>query len=914
MPTELAQKQEIESPDLTELENFSNFLRYERTWIFNQFIRLRFNIIALFTGNQAMKTSACAYQYVLRILGTHPVPEKNVLYFECPNNHKFNKITLPKDSICPQCKSEIKIHERGSRVFRFASEVLPGEKSNVSEDGQSAEVKNTVYPEFKKWLPPFLIKRDITFRNMAMIIRDPNIGYVFCDQQYKGEDIIVELVAYSQTVASTAGKQRMSVWEDEEAPYDFHEEQLPRLMAENGDLLISLTPANKLCFDEQTEIITNRGWKKYDEILLSDKLLTCNISKNLLEWKSIIGFYLEKYHGKMIQLKSKTFDALVTPEHKWLVCNDRRQNDLYLEKTENLNTRHIIRRMVSETNYLANNKELCYGDEFIALIGWVVTDGSVSNNKVCIYQSLTAYPEYCKKIDKLTKPFPQCVRKDVIEYGNTVIEGKEWNGSGIMCRWNLTYDLRKSILNCLEFGKSIKEDLICSLSQRQLQILFDTMTDGDGSRRKDSGIVFTQSQNEPLIDNFLLIATLLGRLAKKGIIKGSHGGFRHIVWVYSQGKRFWPNSHFKQLNKEIVDYDGYIWCLTTENKTVVIRRNGCVSISGNSWSYDEIFERARVYIRTQAVCDYLTTQDYKPEQIEWTDNKTPIAVIQAASDDNPTLSIEAIEEKMSIYEDPDIVATRRYGVHKQVKGRIFKGFEYPAHFIEKNEYFPEGIPIDWTHARGIDYHPQTNWACGCISLSPQNEAFIWKEYNPSPERFTTAEICRDFAVMTAGYKFILNLIDPLSEEIKKDKITIRDDINREFWELKKEGISLNSYWQCWDTKGEKGRDEIRKRLKNAKEVGRPFNNKRMKDGREIYLPTIWILNTCVLSAKSIKMWRWEEYTDTKMAMVKGDKNKPQQKWSHFNTVWEALFKHPAFKPRRNIPREERGAGYFQGRR
>ena len=47
----------------------------------------------------------------------------------------------------------------------------------------SAEVKNTVYPAFKKWLPPSWIKKDITFRNLAMIIRDPNDGKVFCDEE-----------------------------------------------------------------------------------------------------------------------------------------------------------------------------------------------------------------------------------------------------------------------------------------------------------------------------------------------------------------------------------------------------------------------------------------------------------------------------------------------------------------------------------------------------------------------------------------------------------------------------------------------------------------------------------------------------------------------------------------------------------
>lgn len=579
-------KPQSDQLDYSQLEHFSNFLKYQPTWQFKQLIHLPHKIIAAFTGNRAMKTSGFAYQYIYRLLGWHPIPEKNILYFECPQKHKFTVKTLPKDWICPKCNSEIKIHERESRIFRFASETLPGETSTVSKDGSiSAEVRNTVYPEFKKWLPPILLKQDIKHRNLAMIIHDINNGSIFCDKEYYGNDIIVEFVSYSQDVQASAGQRRVSVWMDEEPPFDFWEEQVPRVADEEGDLLLSLTPANKI-----------------------------------------------------------------------------------------------------------------------------------------------------------------------------------------------------------------------------------------------------------------------------------------------------------------------------------------------SWTYDGIFERAQVYIRTKTMCDFLKTDDYDPPQIEYTDNRSSIAVIQAATDDNPTMTEAAIKQMVDAYggdEDPDLVATRRYGIHKQVKGRIFKGFEYKVHFINPEPYFPYGIPHDWVHARGIDYHPQTPWACANMSLSPTNEAFIWCDYNPSPEKYTIRECCHEFAIMGRDYKFTLNLIDPLSEGIKKDKITVLDDINSEFYQLKKEGIGEGAYWQTWDTKGEKGRDEIRKRLANAKRCLRPFNNKiRDERGRDIYLPTLWIFNTCKRAAEHMRRWRWEQYIEAKMAQLKDAKNKPEEKWSHFCVTIECIFKHPSFRAKRiKTFREERKIKqYFKGRR
>ncbi|MBW2647341.1 MAG: hypothetical protein JRE23_14425, partial [Deltaproteobacteria bacterium] len=266
--------------ELEKIEQLLQFSRYKTTRVFQRYLRLPHKVKGLFTGNQSMKTSATAYQYVLRILGTHPVPKFNVLYFECSKRaelfessedheiyHKLKEVyvkahpsnwvnpldsgtfrikTLPKDNTCPECGSKIVIHRRKTRIFRFASETLPTEKGVIEGDTvQSAEVKNTQYPEFKKWCPPFLIKRDnITVRNSVLTLHDPNGNRMFGDLQYIGADIMIEFSGYSQSVQAGAGVQRLSVWEDEEPPLDFHEEQFPRLLAEDGDIIITVTPAN----------------------------------------------------------------------------------------------------------------------------------------------------------------------------------------------------------------------------------------------------------------------------------------------------------------------------------------------------------------------------------------------------------------------------------------------------------------------------------------------------------------------------------------------------------------------------------------------------------------------------------------------------------------------------------------------
>ncbi len=572
------------------------------------------DIIFLCTGNQYGKTAGTAYQYVLRILGFHPVPKKNLVYFECPSRDTDNKaphgyheqhygfadgseITVngwekgtwsladkPKDDKCPYCGRDIVIHKRNSKVFRFCSQTLPGEKETIEGgDGVSAEVKNAVYPEFKKWLPKGLIKKDITFRSYAMIIKDPWAGQVLLrDEVYKGMDSVVEFVSYSQSTQATAGTQKCSVWVDEESPKDFWDEQIPRLFAEDGDLVLSLTPANRM-----------------------------------------------------------------------------------------------------------------------------------------------------------------------------------------------------------------------------------------------------------------------------------------------------------------------------------------------SWTYDELFERSSVFIRTKTICDALSTKDTPLLMGETTEFDLGIGVIQASTYDNPTISNDVVTKMMESVDDPDVKNTRLYGVHKMASGRIFKDFDYRCHIIDGDKYFPTGMYHDWRFARMIDYHEKNPWACSYIALSPYNEAFVWEELSPSPEKMVTREISHRLAELSGDYKYSLDLIDPLANKVQTNTgTTVTEDLNSFFREYQREDIYpgfRGGYFQAWDTKSTRGRDEVRRRLKWSKVCKTPFNNKISKQGISKYVPTLWVLKNCKETARSLKQWRYAEFADRTSRVNKDANETPVQKFSHYCMCLEAIFKDKRFRPPKNVSFRAEKPKYFQGR-
>ena len=590
-----------------QLNDLSALLSFKPTWQLKKFMRLPHKILGLFSGNQSWKTSSVSFHYVMRVLGHHPVPKKNVVYFECEIRNKdnlaphgyyefidngirvrgwekgtWNIKTLPKDGKCPYCGKLIVVHQRNSKKIRLCAETLPADKEKISKDGtQSAETKNTIYPELMKWMPPFLIKRDITVRNPALIVRDPLAGMELNNTKVKDDDIVFDFMGYSQDFQAGAGVQRLSIYCDEEPAKEFWDEQLLRLLAEDGDIILGLTPARQM-----------------------------------------------------------------------------------------------------------------------------------------------------------------------------------------------------------------------------------------------------------------------------------------------------------------------------------------------TWTYDEIYEKAQIYYRTPKVCEHLnnTEKDKNYKTIEVTDSPNPIAVMQASSYDNPTLSPQVIEEMVAAIDDPDVLATRIFGIHRQVSGRIFKKFDYKIHFIDYEKYFPNGMFRDYNHYRMIDYHPHNKWACVWLSASPYNEAFVWKEWSPDPERIITRLIVNEMAVMSGDYKFKLDLIDALAAENQPGSGTSTlEDLNDFFLELKREGICTGAYFETWDTKGIRGREVIRERLKYAKDCKRPFNNKVQHQGITRYLPTLWISNRCPETAKSLKQWRLESRIRAASNVDKDRLERPTQKFSHYCTALEAIFKDKRLKaPLTVYKAPSKTPRYFQG--
>lgn len=206
----------------------------------------------------------------------------------------------------------------------------------------------------------------------------------------------------------------------------------------------------------------------------------------------------------------------------------------------------------------------------------------------------------------------------------------------------------------------------------------------------------------------------------------------------------------------------------------------------------------------------------------------------------------------------------------------------------------EMIPPNWAHFRTWDYHPANQNPILLLSLSPQNECFVWGEVNVDPKKFTTELIAEKIIDASGDLRFKLNRIDPLAGVNQPNtSTTVIQDLNKLFQKFRKQGFGTGGRWEPYDTKYHAtrrgflaGRDNIKHRLINASKAKKPFNNliQNERTGFKELLPTLWISERCRVTLNSLYKWRMED-------------GKPAQKWSHHCTALEGIMKEKLFKPK-----------------
>lgn len=304
------------------------------------------------------------------------------------------------------------------------------------------------------------------------------------------------------------------------------------------------------CYDEETEVATDQGWKRWNSVKEGETFLTLNQFTNEISYQKSTRIYSSDYIGSMVQLKMQHVDLLVTPNHNML-AKPREGKYQLIPASDFFKRSHRIR--MGTGFWKGRNKT--YNSGQMKLLGFFIGDGylSLNSKKPCFHLTKERKIRF---LYNCANEAGYCVtRKENDKYTVDDIDD----------------DYLQLIRNCYDVNrdKTIPTDALEEL----LEELFEGLMNSDGFTREDGREVYSTS-SIPLRDSIQLLAVLMGR----GATYGKQGtGYR--VSIY-QDRELEPCIGWTT-SKE-VDYEGKIYCATVPNGILYVRRNGIPCWCGNS--------------------------------------------------------------------------------------------------------------------------------------------------------------------------------------------------------------------------------------------------------------------------------------------------------------------------------------------
>lgn len=310
------------------------------------------------------------------------------------------------------------------------------------------------------------------------------------------------------------------------------------------------------CVSEDTEALTENGWKKYNEIS-SEKIATFNINKNKIEYLIPERVMAYDYNGYLVRLKNRTQEQLLTPDHKVVrkKFNSSKFEFIEAQKLSGFKTPVLI-PLASETE-----SKLEINDNLIKLYAWLVSEGSFSSSRrrIDIYQSE-------KNKDKCDE-----IRKILSDLNYKWDEQKRVSGfsKNFCITFRLNQETSRKIRKTIN-SKKIPL-IIKKLSKRQIKLFIDNYVKGDGFI-EPNGRIRIVTKDKEVRDSIQELCSLCGYGSTTSLRKENN------VWQINIIRN--PLASITKI--DWVKYKGKVWCPTTRNGTFIARRNGKVFITGNT--------------------------------------------------------------------------------------------------------------------------------------------------------------------------------------------------------------------------------------------------------------------------------------------------------------------------------------------
>ena len=328
--------------------------------------------------------------------------------------------------------------------------------------------------------------------------------------------------------------------------------------------LMLLSFANRECFDEETEVLTENGWVSISAVRSGEKIAQYNITTSAVSFDYPLDKVAREYNGVMHHYKNLRTDIMVTENHDIIV---RHPTTKKIEKKKSLAGTWGRNYQYPSAGYVESFGSTL--SSFDKLLVAIQADGCIVNNT----------PKYDRNNGSLVVDF-SIKKQRKLERLKTVMD-----------ECNLSYNVRTaedgfsriklSINNMEHLKDNIKNFNWFDISNISLSFAADFINevlfwDGSGNNWYNT--------NLSAVDKLQAVATLCGKSATISVNRAAGNnsilGKEHetkTCYVVSFSDNEWKEYPYR---KEVL-YSGNVYCFTMPQGTLVTRRNGKVSIQGN---------------------------------------------------------------------------------------------------------------------------------------------------------------------------------------------------------------------------------------------------------------------------------------------------------------------------------------------
>ena len=368
-----------------------------------------------------------------------------------------------------------------------------------------------------------------------------------------------------------------------------------------------MTTGEGPCVISGTEVLTRSGWKIIDDCTIADEIASINPTTGVIEYcypNEKLSFDVT---GPMCHFKSGMLDHCVTPNHRCWVKGPQK-DDYVITLAENIGSGYKFKSVVG-WNGFTQDKIIVPGysgdtNKYLKFIGLYLSEGSLEYNGIT---PASIRISQTKKHKFGINPRYADVKSAILDFAPEVKEHQRTYVSGDKGHFEVhNTEFAKHVLANYSEGSANKHIPINikSLAKEHLEYLLHGCFLGDGSKYGQGKSYEIYTISRQLADDLQEIALKCG-YATKIITKkrdSSRQTIYRVIVLVDNGRGIGREPEVRTANIHIFNYTGKVFSFDLPiNKIYVTRRNGLVTITGNTFANAqvayEVLQKRYVFFR-----------------------------------------------------------------------------------------------------------------------------------------------------------------------------------------------------------------------------------------------------------------------------------------------------------------------------